>query len=362
VPSRDVRITSIILVTKNQCHDLKGRELRGSAFTSNSMKLTAIIPATDEPPTLAVCQKAVEVSQDPPDEVLIIRDPSIGGPAQARNLGAQEATGDVLVFVDSDVEVHANAFSLIRAAFKRDAELAAVFGSYDDDPGSPGLISDFRNLLHHHVHHEGAGEAMTFWAGLGAIRRSDFLAVGGFDEQRFPHASVEDIELGMRLVANGAQILLDPTIQGKHLKRWTLTSMVRTDFLRRGSPWVRLLLSSDPAATTLNLGWRHRASAAASGAAVLALLLRRPRPAGVATICLIALNRDFYRLLLAKRGWRQAAAGIPLHLLHHLTGIASVPVGVALYVRDRLADPLDKPLLSSDTPWRRDCRSRQGKR
>jgi hypothetical protein len=69
---------------------------------------------------------------------------------------------------------------------------------------------------------------------------------------------------------------------------------------------------------------------------------------------LIAFNRDFYRLLLAKRGWRQAAAGIPLHLLHHLIGIASVPAGVALYVRDRGADPRDTPLLSSDASWRSD--------
>src|SRR5438552_10980298 len=318
------------------------------------VSLSVIVPATDQPATLARCLDALRAGSDQPDELTVVDSPHGHGPAAARNQGAQRAAGDVLVFVDADVEAHRDALARIRRAFNRNPNLCAVFGSYDDDPGSPGLISDFRNLLHHHVHHEGAGEAMTFWAGLGAVRRADFLAVGGFDEQRFPHASVEDIELGMRLVANGAQILLDPTIQGKHLKRWTLTSMVRTDFVRRGSPWVKLLLSSDPAATTLNLGWRHRASAAASGAVVLALVLRRPRPAAVATICLIALNQDFYRLLLAKRGWRQAAAGIPLHLLHHLTGIASVPVGVALYVRDRFADPPDKPLLSSDTSWRSD--------
>ena len=316
--------------------------------------LSVIVPATDQPATLARCLDALRAGSDQPDELTVVDSPHGHGPAAARNQGAQRAAGDVLVFVDADVEAHRDALARIRRAFNRNPNLSAVFGSYDDDPGSPGLISDFRNLLHHHVHHEGAGEAMTFWAGLGAVRRADFLAVGGFDEQRFPHASVEDIELGMRLVANGAQILLDPTIQGKHLKRWTLTSMVRTDFVRRGSPWVKLLLSSDPAATTLNLGWRHRASAAASGAVVLALVLRRPRPAAVATICLIALNQDFYLLLLAKRGWRQAAAGIPLHLLHHITGIASVPVGVALYVRDRFADPPDKPLLSSDTSWRSD--------
>ncbi|MGH7896935.1 MAG: acetone carboxylase subunit gamma, partial [Candidatus Binatia bacterium] len=44
--------------------------------------------------------------------------------------------------------------------------------------------SRFRNLLHRHVHQEGAGPATTFWAGLGAIRREAFERVGGFDALR----------------------------------------------------------------------------------------------------------------------------------------------------------------------------------
>ena len=43
----------------------------------------------------------------------------------------------------------------------------------------------------------------TFWTGLGAVRRDAFLAVGGFDGARYPHPSIEDIELGRRLFAAG---------------------------------------------------------------------------------------------------------------------------------------------------------------
>src|SRR5213079_1608891 len=108
------------------------------------------------------------------------------GPAAARNDGVRRTRAELLVFVDADVEPHADAFARIRAAFAAHPKLDAIFGSYDDDPADPALVSRFRNLLHHHVHHEGAGPAKTFWAGLGAIRRASFLAVGGFDAERYP--------------------------------------------------------------------------------------------------------------------------------------------------------------------------------
>src|SRR5690349_17222010 len=126
--------------------------------------------------------------------------------------------------------------------FAGDPALVAVFGAYDDDPRHPGLTSRYRNLLHHHVHSGAAGEAETFWAGLGAIRREAFEAAGGFDAERFPQPSIEDIELGARLRRGGARIVLDPSIRGRHLKAWTPWSMVRTDLTRRGIPWTRLLL------------------------------------------------------------------------------------------------------------------------
>ena len=135
--------------------------------------LSVIVPATDQPATLARCLDALRAGSDQPDELTVVDSPHGHGPAAARNQGAQRAAGDVLVFVDADVEAHRDALARIRRAFNRNPNLSAVFGSYDDDPGSAGLISDFRNLLHHHVHHEGAGEAMTFWAGLGAVRRAD---------------------------------------------------------------------------------------------------------------------------------------------------------------------------------------------
>ena len=219
--------------------------------------------------------------------------------AAARNLGARRAAGSVLLFVDADVEVCPDAVARIRSRFEADPGLTAVFGSYDDSPSAPGVVSGFRNLLHHHVHQNAEGPATTFWTGLGAVRREAFESVGGFDETV---EFMEDIDLGMRLSAAGARIELDPRVQGTHLKRWSLWSMVRTDFIGRGVPWVLLLLRHRGSTTALNLGWRHRISALAALAGSISLVLRNVRGIVVSVAALVALNHSFYALLWRRRG------------------------------------------------------------
>ena len=295
-------------------------------------RLSVIVPATDAPPTLSRVLAALERAAEPPEEVIVVDEPPRAGPAEARNAGARRATGDVLVFVDADVEVHHDAFTRIRAAFDRDDTLAALFGSYDDDPDGRGLVSGYRNLLHHHVHQLGAGPATTFWAGLGAVRKDAFAAVGGFDADRFPRPAIEDIELGLRLHKTGRRIVLDPELQGKHLKAWTFTRMVDTDLRRRAIPWLRLLLAEDAPSTALNLGRRHRVATAAAVGLAVALVRRRGRPAAAASALLLVLDGDFYTLLLRRRGWRLGAAGVPLHIVHRLTSAVAVPLAVAAHL------------------------------
>jgi GT2 family glycosyltransferase len=302
--------------------------------TRPSLIVSAVVPATNGPATLGRCLHAIRVSVDPPDEVVVVTEPLNEGPARARNAGARRAEGDVLVFVDADVEVQPDVFRRIRTAFAAEDAPTAIFGSYDDDPPAPGLVSSFRNLLHHHVHQQGAGAAETFWAGLGAIRRESFEAAGGFDE-RFSRPSIEDVELWLRLARSGAAIRLDPELQGTHLKAWSLADMVRTDFLRRGVPWVMLLLETRALPGTLNLGWRHRWSAAAAVVLAAAAVRRRPVTAAGALLVFVGLNASFYELLLRRRGVGSAAGGVGLHLLHHLCGVAAVPAGTAAYVVDR---------------------------
>ncbi|HVF77889.1 MAG TPA: glycosyltransferase [Solirubrobacteraceae bacterium] len=293
--------------------------------------LTVVIPATDVPPTLGRCLAALERSSEP-HAVEVVTRPRDCGPAAARNAGVARCSADIVVFVDADVAVHHDALRRLREALERDAGLDAVFGAYDEHPAEAATVSRFRNLLHHHVHTAAAGPATTFWAGLGAIRREAFDAAGGFDAARYPRPSIEDIELGMRLHAAGRRIALEPQAQGTHLKRWTLRSMLRTDLAARGAPWVALRLErGGDGAAALNLSWRHRVAAVAAVLAAGAAISGRGRIAALAIAAMMAPNARFYVLLARLGGPRLALAGIPLHLVHHLTAAASVPAGLLLW-------------------------------
>lgn len=299
-------------------------------------RLSVIVPATNRPPALEHCLSAIRAAESPPEEILVVSsEPECAGPAMARNAAAAQATGDVLVFVDSDVAVHSDAFRRVRAQFEGRPGLDALFGSYDDRPPAAGLVSSFRNLLHHHVHQASPGPAQTFWAGLGAIRREIFLAASGFDAECFGPPCVEDVELGMRLTQAGAHMELDAGLLGTHLKGWTLRSMARTDLTGRAIPWVGVLLRRRSLPPVLNLRWPHRLSAALSLAVVAAALRRRPAALAASLAALWALNRSFYSLLLQKLGPARLAPAVGLHLIHHLTSVLSVPIGVLLHLTAR---------------------------
>ncbi|MFN2617501.1 MAG: glycosyltransferase family 2 protein [Thermoleophilaceae bacterium] len=305
-------------------------------------QLTVIVPAADRRPTLTPCLEAIVAADDPPDEVVVADGPAPLGSAQARNEGALKATGDVLVFVDSDVRVRADAFTRIREAFGRDPSLSALFGAYDEAPPS-GLVSSFRNLLHTHVHQISAGPSRSFWTGIGAIRREAFLELGGFDVS---YPWIRDIDLGMRLCAHGHRTELDPSIQGSHLKQWTLREMLRTDFARRGKPWIFLLLQHRSVPADLNLGWRHRLSASLSLLLGLSLLRRRAAWGSAASLGIVGLNHRLYAMLAARSGRRSLPAAFLLHVIHHLVSALTVPAGVLQYIRAGRPEPPESSFAS----------------
>jgi glycosyltransferase involved in cell wall biosynthesis len=226
------------------------------------------------------------------------------GPALARNIGAEAAEGDLLLFIDADIVVYPHTLGRIAANFSTDNPPAACFGSYDDQPPEQNFLSQYKNLQHHYIHQTADPDAITFWAGCGAIRRDIFLKLGGFSTA-YGRPSIEDIELGMRLKAAGYTIRLDQALQVKHLKKWTLPTLLRSDIFDRAVPWSRLIIQNGRLPNDLNLRPAHRLSAA------LVCLLVTCKFAGILfpplwllipfiVIGLLILNRPFYLFLTLK--------------------------------------------------------------
>jgi glycosyltransferase involved in cell wall biosynthesis len=269
-----------------------------------------------------------------------------GGPGAARNRAAQIAKGEYLWFVDSDVVVADNAGQVLRETLAR-MRPAAVIGSYDDQPGAINFLSQYKNLVHHYYHHRGRDQASTFWAGCGAVERSLFLKLGGFDAKRYRYPSIEDIELGYRIGDAGGRIVLEPRLQGKHLKEWRFVNLVHTEVFRRALPWSQLMLERKDITDDLNVGKGERVRAALTCAALVST------PAWAFSflsgwvyvaliVALIAANRGFIAFFARTRGPMFALRAFLFHQLYYVYSSASFAAAMAGRFFGR---------------WRRDARS-----
>ena len=276
-----------------------------------------------------------------------------GGPARARNRGVAQVSGKYVVFIDADVVVHDDTLQRFAEAFAADATVDSVIGTYDDAPGDPSFLSQYKNLFHHYVHLTAHGDVHTFWSGCGAMRRDLFIAFGGFDEVRYRRPAIEDIELGTWFVQAGHRIVLDNRVRCQHLKKWTLKNLLKTDIFDRGVPWTKLMLRAKDMPNTLNVTGTQRLSVTLAYLTLLAAILAPFVPfAGWITLGLFALvtvtNWDFYRYFARQRGAWFALKSLPWHWLYFWYCGLGFLIGQWQHWRE--GSPVASPVLTGKLP------------
>lgn len=260
--------------------------------------------------------------------------PGPTGPAMARNAGVAELETDVVLFLDADCVPRSDVVSRVREAFAADPGLVSLTGSYTVDTPARSFAARYMNLRHHHTHQCARREPATFWTGCGAVRRDVFLAVGGFDAERFPNG-MEDMEVGLRLAERGTT-RLDPELQVTHLKRWTLRSVIEADIRRRAIPWARLIVERGHLPNDLNARTSQRLATVVAPLA-LAALVALPVAIGrgawpmaalavASLLASVALNAPLLRLFASRFGVGFALAGWLFHQLHLVYSAVTVAI------------------------------------
>ena len=241
---------AIIMPAYNAAH-LLPRSLRAALDAAGDQRVVVVDPGSTDDTADVARKMGAEV----------IRLPQRAGPALARNVGVKQVDADVVLFIDSDCVAHPDVVERVRRQFAEHPDMVSLTGSYDDTPPETNFFSQYMNLRHHFIHQQANTEDASFWAGCGAVLRTIYEKIDGFDSDRFPMPMIEDIELGMRLKKHG-RMRLDPRLHVKHLKRWTFRSVVETDIKCRAKPWSELIVEAGEMPNDLNLRWTQRVSAA----------------------------------------------------------------------------------------------------
>ncbi len=210
-------------------------------------KLSVIIPTHNRPQTLRNTLVALGQQSLPADrfEVLVIDDGSEedqrvplrafrdsfdftlvekqqGGLASARNRGAEQAAGEILLFLDDDVMPARETLEQHLESHAAEPEPVAVVGSLPFPRHvKPNTFlwyierSGHYDLYKHPRKYPGGKPPMPPMNGNSSISRELFVKIGKYDESYRQYGS-EDLELGYRLARSGVRFVYNPRAIGYH--------------------------------------------------------------------------------------------------------------------------------------------------
>ena len=150
------------------------------------------------------------------------------GFAAGCRLGAEAARGRALVFVNDDAVADPDSLQLLVEALDRsDPDVVAVAGRLTDSTGERNDFFDGFLTFDGHAFQKEVGrpvgalpeavpgeDRLFACGGLMAVRRGDFLASGGFDDDYF--AYLEDVDFGWRQWIFGRRIVAEPRAVARH--------------------------------------------------------------------------------------------------------------------------------------------------
>lgn len=222
-------------------------------------KISIIIPAYNQPEKLDKIFSAVKNSDYENYEVIVVDDASEEdistivkkfdhrlvkldhnqGPSAARNTGASFASGEIFLFIDSDILIRSNTLSYIAGIFSA-TDIDCLVGLYTRECPNNDLISKFKNLFIRYSFLKLSSEVSCLHSSISAIKKEVFEQSGGFDKN-ITKPRVEDIIFGKKLNKMGFKINFDLNLQVTHDKKYDLVKLIKNDFCK-GSDYTKAFL------------------------------------------------------------------------------------------------------------------------
>jgi glycosyltransferase involved in cell wall biosynthesis len=325
--------------------------------------ISIIIPLYNAEKTLEKCLSAVFNSSFQNFEVIVVddgsKDGSIGiaesfpckvlrlpynqGPCVARNWGAKSAKGEIVLFIDSDVVIQRDTLSLFVDSLE---SYPAVFGIYTQKPGTQKLLSLYQNFYAHKSIIDTEEHTCMFYSYCAAIKKDLFLAVGGFDES-WRRATVEDVQLGLRLCEKGHRVYLNKNIQVVHHANFNIKRFIKNYFYK--SLDLTKLLLSRKALTLNNEGWTNRKNVVSliAGLSIVPFLICSflsrwwMLPFLIGLSIFLGMNMGFYTFIARQKPLAVLNAFF-LNLVVQIVSAFGIIMGIEEFLRKKLQDEVYK--------------------
>jgi hypothetical protein len=170
-----------------------------------------------------------ECSRGAPVRVRTIRQAN-AGPAAARNRGFREVKGDVILFLDDDIE--ASADLIIRHARAHEERPGSVVWGRCVLPSDPSPVRDVLERLggDGYAGAEDYQLVSSVASGHLSVQRTLFAPRGGVYDERLRTPAAEEYELAFRLRRDGIPIVFAPSIIGIHHQPLEISAVCRQQY------------------------------------------------------------------------------------------------------------------------------------
>jgi glycosyltransferase involved in cell wall biosynthesis len=328
------------------------------------MRLSTIIPVYNAERTLGRTLASLRAPDGHEMEVIVVDDGSTDrsasiaeahgckvirmqgnrGPSAARNRGAQEASGEVFVFTDADIEFLPDTLDRIVGHFLTDPHCAALVGNLTPTGEFENFLSAYKNLYTHFSFKDSGPYLTVVYTSITAVRAAAFREAGGFPDV-YPN---EDRIFGLALTAKGHRIRFDNAVQVRHHRTYRPTEFIAMEVERSRT----IMLMTLEARVLKRWTFREHIPSTFKAASVLAAvagagIVAAPVSPPLLLVSLAALAgiawvlRSFFSFIASERGALFCCACYPLLVADLFLCLAGATWGVWAFLKgDRIGGRL----------------------